>query len=124
MITDTKAVARYIPASSHGGMIRVEGCGDGTYVSDADHEAEMDMLRSELADAHAAIESKAGWEWKKEADRLRAENEALREDSERRLDLIRATVENSEWRHGSRNIYGELKREIQVADAAMENNNV
>lgn len=44
-------------------------------------EQEIARLRVELADAHAAIESKAGWEWKKEADRLRAEVEGLRKDA-------------------------------------------
>lgn len=51
----------------------------GDYVLHSDHEAEVGRLRAELAKAHAAIESKAGWEWKKEADRLRAEVEKVRE---------------------------------------------
>lgn len=56
---------------------------NGEYVLYSDHEAEVARLRAELADAHAAIESKAGWEWKKEADRMRSEMEACRKDAER-----------------------------------------
>lgn len=56
---------------------------NGEYIFHSDHEAEIARLRDELADAHAAIESKAGWEWKREADRLRAEAEKYRVDAER-----------------------------------------
>lgn len=52
-------------------------------VAQSYHEAEVARLRAELSNAHAAIESKAGWEWKKEADRLRAEVEAYRKDAQR-----------------------------------------
>lgn len=60
----------------------------GEYVRFTDHEAEVARLRAELADAHAAIESRAGWEWKKEADRLRAEAAAQAVDLGQFRDLI------------------------------------
>lgn len=70
MTTDTKAVARYIPTSSHGGMVRVEDSGNGTYVSDADHErvvgelerltynvdTENEFLRTAVAASRAEVE--------------------------------------------------------------------
>lgn len=50
--------------------------------------------------------------------RLRAEADALRIIAERRLELIRATLANSEWRHGARNIYAELSKELSAAMGA------
>lgn len=58
-------IQRYVPTSSHGGMIRievhVESQSDGTYVRYTDHAAEIARLRAE-------------------ADALRAENASLRSD--------------------------------------------
>lgn len=65
----------------------------------AAHEAEIARLRAEIADAHAAIESKAGWEWKREADRLRAEVEKIRgyevAPMEAKVSGLRAELQNA-----------------------------
>jgi len=80
---------------------------NGEYVLHSDHEAEVARLRAELADAHAAIESKAGWEWKKEADRLRTELQnaakaaldavALSCEKEREADALRVDAMRYRW---------------------------
>ena len=51
-------------------------------------------------------------------DRLTAERDAAVADAERRLQLIRDTLANTEWRHGARNIYAELSAEVRAIDAA------
>lgn len=43
-------IQRYIPTSSHGGMIPVESTSDSTYIAYPDHAAEIARLRAE-ADA-------------------------------------------------------------------------
>lgn len=121
MTTDTKAVARYEYIGRWVGQHPT-----GNYVLFTDHE----RVVGELVTANEELVAECRewlYKWRATETALaasRAEAEGLKKDAERRLDLIRATVENSEWRHGARNIYGELKREIQAADAAMENNNV
>lgn len=90
---------------------------DGAFVRNADHEAEVARLRAELADAHVAIESKAGWEWKKEADRLRAEVEKIRgyevAPLEAKVAELRAEVEV-----GERNLAAAMD---QLAESDAEN---
>lgn len=49
---------------------------------------------------------------------LTAERDAAVADAERRLQLIRDTLANTEWRHGAHNIHRELKAEVRSADAA------
>lgn len=72
--------------------------------------AEVDALRAELQNAAKAALDATALACEKER-----EAEALRVDAERRLALIRSTLENSEWRHGSRNIHAELSREVNAA---------
>jgi hypothetical protein len=80
------------------------------YIAIVGVEAEIARLRAELQNAaKAALDATAlACEKEREAD-------ALRVDAERRLALIRSTLENSEWRHGSRNIHAELSREVDAA---------
>lgn len=49
---------------------------------------------------------------------MQAERDAAVADAERRLQLIRDTLANTEWRHGAHNIHRELKAEVRSADAA------
>lgn len=106
----------------------------GKYVLHSDHEAVVDSmtaalvkldgaclaseqevarLRAEVENLHAKLDMKEG-------QRKLAESEcaSMRKDAERRLDLIRATLENTEWRHGARNIHAELCREVDAAMGA------
>lgn len=50
--------------------------------------------------------------------RAEEERDAAVADAERRLQLIRDTLANTEWRHGAHNIHRELKAEVRSADAA------
>ncbi|WP_423176284.1 MULTISPECIES: hypothetical protein [unclassified Stenotrophomonas maltophilia group] len=76
-------------------------------------EAEVIRLCAEIEQLHAKLD-------KKEGQRKLAESEcaSMRKDAERRLDLNRATLENTEWRHGARNIHAELCREVDAAMGA------
>lgn len=86
---------------------------DGDMVKFSDHAAEIARLRAELDNAAAAAVANMSLACQKER-----EADALRIIAERRLDLIRATLANSEWRHGARNIYAELSKELSEAMGA------
>lgn len=85
----------------------------GRYVLHSDHEAVVDSMTAALVKLDGACLAS-----EQEVARLRAEVEAYRKDAERRLDLIQATLENTEWRHGARNIHAELCREVDAAMGA------
>lgn len=103
-------IKRWDIAALGNGFTGMKHRDDGAFVRTSDHEAEVGRLRAEVYfAAKAALDATAlACEKEREAD-------ALRVDAERRLALIRSTLENSEWRHGSRNIHAELSREVNAA---------
>ncbi len=83
---------------------------EGKWVLHCDYEQVLEQVQ--ILWAQKVVERDA------EIARLRAEADALRIIAERRLELIRATLANSEWRHGARNIYAEPSKELSAAMGA------
>ena len=83
-------------------------------------QSAIDRLTADLKYANMAADAEADLadERGREIKRLKAERDAAVADAERRLQLIRDTLANTEWRHGAHNIHRELKAEVRSADAA------
>jgi len=62
---------------------------NGYYVTYSDHKSAIDRLTAERDDALAAADSKAGWEWKKRAEKAEAERDAAVADAARWQELCR-----------------------------------
>lgn len=72
-------------------------------------------IRSQRDRAELLVEARGTW-----IARVTAERDTAVADAERRLQLIRDMLENTEWRHGARNIYAELCKESRLSGAIVE----